>query len=122
SRGDIFWQPVNVGVTAGKQYQFSGASLNTVPLVVIAAYLNSKGTAVSYATLGKIPASASWQQFTSTITIPSGVTQIRIQHVIRAVGSLSIDNYSLQLVNGTVPPPPPPPVQKPVITSFTANP
>lgn len=121
--GDIFWQPTNAPVTAGKQYQFTGYSKNSAPVTVIATYLNSAGKAVSYATLGTIPANTAWTVFTSTLTIPSTVTQVRIQHVIRAVGYLEVDAYYLGLVGSTPPPPPPPvPQPKPTISSFTANP
>ncbi len=122
--GDIFWQPSNVAVTAGMQYLFSAYSLNSAPVPVIAAYLDSTGKAVSFATLGTVPAGASWQKFTATTTIPTGVTQVRIQHVMHSTGSLAIDDYSLQLIGTTTTgtPPPPPPPTMPIISSFTAAP
>lgn len=119
--GDIFWQPPNAPVTAGQQYQFSGYSRSNVSVVVIANYLNSNGRLVSSATLGTVSGNNTWQLFTSNITIPSGVTQVRVQHVMRSVGTLDIDNYSLGLITATPPPPPPPPAP-PVISSFTATP
>ena len=123
--GDIFWQPTNAKVTAGQTYTFSGYSLNSVPVDVVATYLNASNKAVSYATLGTVPASGSWQQFSSTFTAPAKVTQVRIQHVIRAVGTLDVDQYSLTLgtttggTGTTTPPNNPPPA---TISSFTANP
>jgi peptidoglycan/xylan/chitin deacetylase (PgdA/CDA1 family) len=139
--GDIFWQPTVAPVSAGKQYAFSGYSLNSVPVSVVATYVNSTGSAVSYATLGTVPASSSWQKFNATVTIPTGVTGVRIQHVIRSRGTLAIDSYFLGLVSGATSTPPtatttpptatstpptatttPPVVVKPTINSFTANP
>lgn len=124
TKGDVFWQPANIPVTAGKQYLFNAYSLNSAPVPIIAAYLNSAGKAVSYATLGTVPAGSSWQKFAATTTIPANVSAVRIQHVMHSTGTLAIDDYSLQLIGtttgagGTTPPPP----TAPVITSFTATP
>ncbi len=115
--GDAFWSPPNAPVTAGKQYTFTGYTRSSVSVPVIATYLNSSGSAVSYATLGTRAASTAWSPFTATVTIPSGVTQVRIQHVLRAVGQLDIDAYSLQEVLASTSTP-----ARPVINSFSANP
>ena len=120
--GDVFWQPQNSPVTPGKQYQFTAYSRNNVAVPVIATYLNSTGRAVSYAILGTAPASATWKLFSAILTPPSTATQVRIQHVIRAVGFVEIDAYYLGLVGATPPPPPPPTSIKPAISSFTSNP
>ncbi len=125
SRGDIFWQPAKMPVTAGKSYAFSAYSLNSVPVSVIASFYNSNGSAVAYATLGTVPAGTTWKQFTATTTVPAGATTMRVQHVIRAVGTLAVDDYSLRLYTAsttTPPPPPPATTTKPVINSFSASP
>jgi peptidoglycan/xylan/chitin deacetylase (PgdA/CDA1 family) len=127
SRGDIFWQPAKIPVSAGKQYFFSAYSLNSVPVAVIASFYNSSGSAVAYATLGTVPAGASWRQFSATTTVPAGATTMRVQHVIRAVGTLAVDDYSLSLYtpsSSTTTPPvtPPATTTKPVINSFAASP
>jgi peptidoglycan/xylan/chitin deacetylase (PgdA/CDA1 family) len=127
SRGDIFWQPAKMPVTAGKAYAFSAYSLNSVPIQVIASFYNSSGSAVAYATLGTIPAGNAWNQFTATTTVPAGATTMRVQHVIRSVGTLAVDDYSLRLytASSTTTPPvvtPPATTSKPVLNSFAASP
>ncbi len=123
SSGDVYWQPSNAPVTAGQKYTFSGYSKSNVSVVVIATYVNSNNTAFAWSTLGTVSGNNSWQQFTSTITPPTGATKVRIQHVIRAKGTLDIDNYNLVAGTATTTPPPPPATTtKPVISSFSANP
>ncbi len=103
NNGDIFWLPTAIPVTAGKQYQFSNYSRSDVSTVILATYLTKSGTA-SYATLATVPASTTWKQNTLTFTIPAGITQVKIQQIIRAVGYLETDAYSLQDATGTTSP------------------
>ena len=97
SNGDYFWQPPNVPVTAGQNYQFTGYSKSTVAVPIIATYINANGGA-TYAFLGTAAGSNTWQLFSATVTIPSGVVSTRIQHVLQATGSMAVDNYAIQLV------------------------
>lgn len=111
-KGDIFWMPPNTPVTALKQYRFDAYSRSNIPTVFIATYLDKNGSIISYATFNSVSPSNSWQSFTTTITIPANVTQVRIQNVIRTIGFVEVDAFSLQEVIPSIPPPPlpsPPP-------------
>ncbi|MGV8899429.1 MAG: polysaccharide deacetylase family protein [Burkholderiaceae bacterium] len=111
--GDHYWQPPNAQVTAGQKYQFTGYSKSTVAVPVIATYSKANGT-TSYAVLGTAAGSNTWQQFSATVTIPTGVVSTRIQHVLKATGSMAVDNYAIQLVTPDTAPLP--------TCSLTANP
>lgn len=104
--GDVFWLPPNTPVLAGKQYVFTGYSKANTQSLVIAAFLNAAGDIVSFETLGVVASSTLWKAFTATTTIPTGITQIRIQHVLQTVGQLDVDAYSLrEVVLATTTPP-----------------
>ncbi|MEK7531110.1 MAG: polysaccharide deacetylase family protein [Patescibacteria group bacterium] len=114
--GDIFWMPLTAAVTANTEYTWSGQSKSTVPVTIVATYTRSSG-GNAYETLGTVPATTTWATFSKKIKTPANTTGVRIQHVIRAVGTLEIDNYSLVLgAPATSTPPPPPPPAAPTLT------
>lgn len=106
--GDIFWMPSVATVTAGKQYQFKSYYRSNKSTVFLATYIKSGG-ATSYETLATVsasPTTGDWAPYTKTLTIPTGVVKVKIQQIIRTVGWLEIDAYSLQEVTtGTTPAP-----------------
>ncbi|HWB33956.1 MAG TPA: polysaccharide deacetylase family protein [Candidatus Paceibacterota bacterium] len=119
--GDAYWESPAASVTAGKSYAFSGYSLSNIPVTVIAILTKNNGKSATQ-TLGTVPGTGSWQQFSATLTVPSGYTKVRFAHELAGVGYVDIDQYSLTEATSTpVPPPPPPVVQKPVINSFTTS-
>lgn len=102
--GDEYWQPPTANVTAGKQYQFTGYANSSVAVPIIATYTKSGGGKL-YATLGTSGGTNTWQKFTTTVTIPANVVSARIQHVLQAKGTMSVDNYSLQEITADNTPP-----------------
>jgi peptidoglycan/xylan/chitin deacetylase (PgdA/CDA1 family) len=92
--GDAKWYFQNVSVTPGGVYEFSSYSKSSRTTFVTVQFKKSDGS-VSYLDLDSRPASGSWTKFTERFTVPMGVTSLTIFHVIKGVGTLDIDNYSL---------------------------
>ncbi len=98
--GDVFWMPATIPVSGSTEYTWSGDSKNSRPVNVIAAYV--VGTGTTYETLATVASSTAWKKVTKKFKTPAGATGVRIQHVIKGVGTLAIDNYSLQLGSTTL--------------------
>jgi glucose/arabinose dehydrogenase/peptidoglycan/xylan/chitin deacetylase (PgdA/CDA1 family) len=94
--GDAKWYFDDVPVEAGKQYQFTSRSQATVSTGLTVRFTYADGT-VSYVGLGTVPVGAGWHQFSNTITVPANAVSMTVFHTLNAVGSLTVDNYSLTL-------------------------
>lgn len=103
--GDAKWYPNHVAVTPGQTLTFSNYYQSTVSSTITVEYLLANNT-YQYEDLGTVAASASWQPFSKTFTVPANVASLTVYHHVSAVGTLSVDNYSL--TSGTTTPPPPP--------------
>lgn len=117
SSGDAKWQADPVAVTAGQTYIYSDYNKSSVVTELDAAYTNAAGT-TSYAYLQSVPASATWQQTTSTFTVPAGMVSVSIYHIIYSNGTLQTDDFSLTAQSTTPPVPDPVP---PVTGNLIAN-
>jgi peptidoglycan/xylan/chitin deacetylase (PgdA/CDA1 family) len=106
TNGDAKWYFTDVPVTAGSTYQFSDYSIATVPSVITARF-TMPGGVYSYKDYAFPAASTSYQNNTFQFIVPSGATSVTFFHLINSVGSLTIDNVSLNSVTNTPPPPPP---------------
>jgi len=107
TNGDAKWYFPNVSVTPGATYQFSDYSSGNVPSIIDIQYKMSDGT-FTYADIANVPASGAFQQTTKQFTVPANVASLTIFHLINRVGTLTVDDYSLNQVSTTQPPPPPP--------------
>lgn len=105
STGDAKWYFQNIAVTPSATYTFSDFYQSNIPSQVTIEYTRTNGV-LRYVDLGFPAASATWQPFQKTFTVPLGVKSLTIYHLINHVGYLSVDDYSL--TTGTTPPPPPP--------------
>ena len=82
-------------MTAGSTYNFSDYYQSTVATDVMAVFMTSTG-ATTYTDLGTAPTSANaWKQFTASIVIPAGTQTMTVYHLISAVGTLQVDDFSL---------------------------
>ena len=118
SSGDAKWQPDQVPVVAGQNYTYSDYSISNVTTDLDAAYMDATGK-TSFVYLQSVPASPTWQQVTTNITVPAGIVSVSIYHIIYANGTLQTDDFSLTAQNSTVPTPPvtpPTPTPTPVPT------
>ncbi len=100
--GDAKWIFNNVAVTPGNQYTFQNYYKATVPTQLVIRYTNGSGVA-SYVGFTSVPAAANWQTANMTFTPPAGTASVSVFHIISAVGTLTVDNYSL-VGPGTPPP------------------
>ncbi len=93
--GDAKWYFTPVAVTAGSTYLFSDYYQATIASDVVVAFTNSSNV-TSYLDLGSVAASPSvWKQYSASLTVPSGVHNMTVYHLIAGVGSLRTDDYSL---------------------------
>lgn len=106
--GDAKWFFDDVKVTPGKKYVFSEYyKTNTSATNVTIRWKKTDGTYI-YQSLGNPSISSSnWMLRTSTFTVPANVVSMTVFHVIRGVGNLQLDNFSLtdatQVVTQTAP-------------------
>jgi peptidoglycan/xylan/chitin deacetylase (PgdA/CDA1 family) len=94
SSGDAKWYFNYVPVTAGAAYEFSSYSKGNRTTYITVQFKKSDGT-FSYLDIGTRAASSDWAQFKTTFTVPSGVTALTVFHIIKGIGTLDVDNYSL---------------------------
>ncbi len=95
SSGDAKWFFNDVAVTAGKSYTFSDQYKSTVQTKVVARYTSSSNV-LSYINLPNAASSAGqWATYSTTFTVPAGVTKMTVFHLLNAVGELTTDAYSL---------------------------
>ena len=115
--GDAKWFFDPVYITPGKEYTISNYSKSNVTTRLIADYTFGDASH-SYVEIGQVPASATWRKNEFVIVPPAGAMVISVFHSLEKVGSLTVDNYSLTLVQAPPPPPPPPPP----VANLIANP
>jgi peptidoglycan/xylan/chitin deacetylase (PgdA/CDA1 family) len=104
--GDAKWSPNHITATPGKTYNFSNYYQSNVQSFVEVEY-QLTNNAYQYVRLATLPAAAGWTLYQKSFTAPANAKSVTVLHFIQAVGTLSVDNYSL--TDGTVTPPPPPP-------------
>ncbi len=92
--GDAKWYFKEIPVTPGTSLAFSDMSLATTTSYVTVQFHMTDGT-YKYLDLGKLSASTTWQNFTHNFSVPVGTSALTVFHVIKNVGALTVDNYSL---------------------------
>jgi len=102
--GDAKWYFQEVPVVPGNTYLFSDYSISNVKSRVTIQY-HLKSGSFRYVDLGTPAASANWQQFQKSFTVPANVVSLTVFHLITASGYLTVDDYSLTLVTKDVIPP-----------------
>lgn len=93
--GDAKWYFTDVPVQAGSAYQFSDFSRSNLKSHITVRYRYTNGS-YQYVDIGTMPASSGWQQFTGKFSVPSGVAALTMFHLIKNVGWLDTDSYSLR--------------------------
>lgn len=99
TNGDAKWYFTPVAVQSGVTYSFSDYYKSTVGTQVVAQFYN--GSTYSYQSLGNVSASSTWKQFTTSFVVPTGITRATIFHLIKSVGTLTTDNFSLTRAQST---------------------
>jgi len=99
TNGDAKWYATPQPVTPGVQYAFSDYYKSSITTDVTVQFDDGNGN-YAYVDLGSAAASASaWKQFTGLVTVPAGMKNATIFHLINGVGTLQTDNYSLSSVS-----------------------
>lgn len=98
--GDAKWYFDHVPVTAGAMYQFSDYSFSNVSSEVDVELKMSDGT-FKYIVLARPGPSSSYQRTEAPFTVPAGAVSLTVFHVINRVGTLTVDNYSLNRVTSS---------------------
>ena len=92
--GDAKWYFNPIQVQPGT-YTYSDDFTANIPSTLTVQYQAPDGT-YSYLDIGKAPASsASFSHLTFDFTVPAGVSNITVFHLIEGVGTLNIDNVSV---------------------------
>ncbi len=94
--GDAKWFFNPVAVTIDTQYTFSDYYKATISSEVDAVFGMSDGSTV-YQIIGLPSVSSTWANFKTTFTIPQGAINVTVYHLIHGVGTLTIDDESLQV-------------------------
>lgn len=92
--GDAKWYFNDVSVSPGTALQFSDFSRNSTKSYITVRFTLSDGT-FQYLDLGSLDPSSAWQQFSIPFTAPLNTVSLTIFHLIKGVGFLETDNYSL---------------------------
>jgi peptidoglycan/xylan/chitin deacetylase (PgdA/CDA1 family) len=95
SSGDAKWYFQPVAVTGGAVYEFSSYSKGSRTTYITVQFKKNDGT-TSYLDIGTRAASSEWSQFRTTFTAPAGAISLTVFHVLKGVGTLDIDTYSLK--------------------------
>jgi hypothetical protein len=92
--GDAKWYFAPKPVTGGRDYVFSDHYLSDVTTYIVVRYTLSGGT-FSYTEIAAPAAVSAWTKWSGAITVPANATAVSVFHVLRSVGSLSVDEYTL---------------------------
>lgn len=95
--GDAKWYFNDVAVQGGRTYQFSDYFQSNVPSIITVRYTLSGGGYL-YNDIASLNANSSYEQSRITFIVPSNAVSLTIFHLIKQVGILSTDNYSLNEV------------------------
>ncbi len=96
--GDAKWYFDDVAVKPSTTYEFSDASLGTVPSIITLRIARSGGGYL-YTDIAQVPARASFATNTVRFTTPADAVSITVFHLLKANGSLTTDDYSLREVS-----------------------
>lgn len=93
--GDAKWYAESVPVTATKNYIYRDYYKSTTATRVVAAYIDAANN-YTYQELAGANVSPDWTLYSTTFTVPAGAVKVSIFHLIDRVGSLTIDDVSLE--------------------------
>jgi uncharacterized repeat protein (TIGR02543 family) len=92
--GDAKWVFAPQNVSQDTQYQFTDHYESSAQTLVDAVFTMSDGS-TDYEIIGIPYASSTWAEFTTKFSVPLGAQTVTIYHVLQSVGTLTIDNASL---------------------------
>lgn len=98
--GDAKWAFAPVSALPNTQYTFSDYYTSNVVSTLVAEVALTNGTN-TYINLGTAPAATNFTKITKTFTTPANAKFVTVFHLLERVGTLTTDNYSLTIGNGT---------------------
>lgn len=98
--GDGKWFADPVAVTPDTQYQFTEYYQATTNTQVEVVFTMADGS-TDYQIIGLPDAASGWTKFATTFSVPLGAQTMTIYHLIQSVGTLTIDDQSLQAYTPT---------------------
>lgn len=96
--GDAKWFPDAVAVEPGGFYEFSSHYRADVETEVWLVGYDGRG-APAFDLLEVLPRSSDWRRFGTEFLVPEGTVAATVFHVLKDVGTLSIDDYALGRVD-----------------------
>ena len=102
--GDAKWAPDAVSISGGQSYTYNDFYQSNVATELDVAYTDANG-GVTYAYLGSVASSATWNQSNVVFTAPANAVKASVLHIIASVGTLQTDDFSLTQTAPTQPPP-----------------
>lgn len=94
--GDAKWYFDKVAVQPNKDYVFSDSYKSNVDTQLVAEYTATDGTVTYHELVSNLSSSNNaWTTTQHTLTTPLNAAFVTVFHLIRTVGELSVDNFSL---------------------------
>ena len=97
--GDAKWYFAHIPASSGQQYVFSDFYKSTTTSYITIQYQLADGTYKYQDIATNISASTQWTQISRGFTVPtyaSPVVSMTVFHLIKSIGSITVDNYILQ--------------------------
>lgn len=98
--GDAKWASEHISVVPGTEYRYVDYYKSNATTELVIEYSSTSG-GMSYVSLGMIPAASTWTVVSRGFIIPSGITSVRVFHLLGRVGTLTIDNISLSVAGNS---------------------
>ncbi len=99
SGAGVKWYPNAISATPNQEYKYSDYYMSTTNSYVTVQFQLSDGS-YSYTDLLWLTPSANWKLAQKTFLAPSNAVNMIVLHGIKAVGTLTTDNFSLQAISG----------------------
>lgn len=98
TNGDAKWYFKGVPVSGGEEYAYADYYRATLTSYLVADFILSNQSH-SYVSLASAPAANDWNRISAGFKVPVGAVSITVFHLIRGVGTLTIDETSLKKIS-----------------------
>jgi peptidoglycan/xylan/chitin deacetylase (PgdA/CDA1 family) len=98
TNGDAKWVFTPVALAQGT-YTYTDTYQSTVPSTLTVQFTNANGT-LTYRDIGTLPASGGWSTASGEFSVGAGVTSVTVFHLIKANGTLTLDNAAITPKSG----------------------
>ena len=99
--GDAKWYFNKIAVVPGTQYNFSGWYKADTILDVIGEYTMASGTLLYVGIAKENQPTTTWAKMSALFTPPQGATHLTLYPLISAIGTLDIDDFSMNAMGST---------------------